>query len=396
MMKRVFILFLVFIYSTSIFAKSLNLEVNATNAILINAVNNTILFEKNAHQQAYPASVTKMFSIWYVIENYSKDLNNYLTASENALKVITPEAKISSKYHLAPYILESDGSNFDLQVNEQLTLKDLLHGMVISSGNDASNVVAENLGSSIEAFMKNLNAFLKQKGCLNTNLSNPHGLHMPNHVTTVYDVAHIMKLALKNPKFLEIFSSKFYVRPKTNKQQKKEIITFNKLLKPGKNYYKYAICSKTGYHSKAKYNLLSVAKKDDRVLIAVVFGCPNNDSRYEDTIKLFETAFLEKKITKKILDQEKIFLAKVQGGRKNLKACLIDDLNIEFYPSEEAQMKAQILWDNLKAPIKKGQKVATIQLITKENELIKKQNIYAKVDVKRTLFFSLKELFIKR
>jgi len=396
-MKRIFVLFAFFFYSTYIFTKPLELEINANNAILMNADNNRVLFEKNAYREAYPASITKTVCIWYVIENFSNYLNNYLTASENALKVISPEAKISSNYHLSPYLLESDGSHFDIQLYEKLTLNDLLHGMVVVSGNDAANVVAENLAGSIEVFMKNLNEYLKQKGCLNTNLCNPHGLHMPNHITTAYDIAYIMKMALKNPKFLEIFSCKFFIRPKTNKLQKKEVITSNKLLKPGKHYYKYAICAKTGYHSRAKYNLLSVAKKDDRTLIAVVFGCPSNDSRYEDTIELFNKAFLEKKITKKIFDKEKLFLAKIEGASKIVKTRMKDDLFIDYYPAEEIEIKAQILWDDLlKAPIKKGQKIACIQIITKENEIIKKQNIYAISDVKRSFLMVLKDLFIKK
>jgi serine-type D-Ala-D-Ala carboxypeptidase (penicillin-binding protein 5/6) len=395
-MRSLLIFLSFFIYSISIFAKPLDLEISASNAILINADNNRVLFEKKAHQKAYPASVTKMITIYYVLENHFKDLNKYLVASENALKVISPETKIYSNYKIAPYLLESDGSSFEVQKDEKLTLNDLLHGMIICSGNDASNVVAENLGGSIENFMKSLNAFLKQKGCLDTNLINPHGLHMPDHVTSVYDVAYIMRLALNNPKFYEIFSCKFYLRPKTNKQQKKELITFNKLLKPGKNYYKYALCGKTGYHSKAKYNLLSVAKKNNRTLIAVVFGCPNNENRYEDTIKLFETAFAEKKIIKKVMDKEKIFLAKIKGGSKNLKATMIEDLIVEYYPSEEGEMKAVIFWDDIKAPITKGQKVATIQLVTDQNEILKKQNLYAAQDVKRTYLTTLKELFVKR
>ena len=124
----------------------------------MNANNNRILFEKNAYKEAYPASITKMVCIWYVIENFSNYLNTSLTASENALKVISPEAKISSNYNLAPYLLESDGSHFDIQLYEKLTLNDLLHGMVVVSGNDASNVIAENLAGSIDLFM--FNAFI--------------------------------------------------------------------------------------------------------------------------------------------------------------------------------------------------------------------------------------------
>lgn len=395
-MRKVFGLLFICSFVTTIIAKPLELELNSNNAILINADNNKILYEKNAHQLAYPASVTKMLSILYVVDNFSQNLSKYYTGSATALKVVSSDSKIASDYKMPAYLLESDGSSFDIQLNERLTLNDLLHGMVICSGNDASNVIAENIGGSIENFMKNLNDYLKKNGCLNTNLCNPHGLHYPSHVTTVYDIAHMMRLGLKNPKFLEIFSCKNYVRPKTNKQPKKEMFTYNKILKSGKHHYKWALCSKTGYHAKAKYNLLTVAKKDDRTLIAVVFGSPTNEGRYEDTKKLFEKAFAEKKVTKTVLEKDNIFNAKVVGGSKNLKASMQEDLTFDYYPSEEGPMKALIVWDNLKAPIKKGEKVGTINLVTNENEILKKQNIYAGIDVKRSMFFALCELFKKK
>jgi len=392
-MKKTFLFF--FFYVTTIFSNPLNIDVSASNAILINADNNRVLFEKNANQRVYPASITKMLVIWYVLENYSENLNKDFIASENALNVVVPEKKISSNYTLAPYVLETDGSHFDLIKGERLSLNDLLHGMMVCSGNDASNVVAESLGGSIAHFMKKINAFLKLKGISDTTLFNPHGLHYPEHKSTAYDISKAAKLALSTPKFLDIFSCKFYVRPKTNKQQKKEIITFNKLLKPGKNYYKYAIGSKTGYHSQARYNLVTVAKNKDRTLIAVVLGCSKNEMRYEDTKKMFQTAFLENKITKHILDKEKIFLAKIEGGAKILKAHLQKDVNVEMYPSEEVPLRAIISWDKIKAPIKKGQRVASLAIKTQQDELLKKVDIYAKEDVRRTFFFTLKELFKK-
>jgi D-alanyl-D-alanine carboxypeptidase (penicillin-binding protein 5/6) len=396
-MKKNFILFSVFFYITFLFSKPLDLEVNAKSAILINADNKRVLFEKNANQKTYPASITKMLISWYVTEKYLNNLNDFLIASETALRVVKPEVKISSNYGLAPYILETDGKSFDILLDEKLTLRDLLYGMLVHSGNDASNVVAENLGSgSIENFMKDVNEYLKFKGCFNTYLCNPHGLHMPDHVSTAYDIALATSFALKNSKFLEIFSCKYCVRPKTNKQTKKEIVTFNKLLRPGKNYYKYAIGAKTGYHAKAKYNMLTVAKKNDRTLVAVVLGCSSEDQRCEDTIRLFETAFEEKKITKKIFDNEKVFLAKINGGAKLLKAGVKNDLYIEYYPAEKTFIRADILWNNIKAPIKKGQKVANILIKTEDNQVLKVESIYALNDVRRTLFFTLKELFKKK
>lgn len=392
-MKILFLFF--FCYISCVFAKPLSVDINAKNAILINAKNNTILFEKKAYQKAYPASLTKIMTICYVLEKHKQDLNKYFKASANALTVVKPEKKIGSNYSLKPYILETDGSHFYMIRGERLTLNDLLHGMMISSGNDASNVVAEGFYGSIETFMQKVNHFLLDLGCRGSFLCNPHGLHVPDQVSTASDISKVMRFAINNQKFLELFGCKFYVRPKTNKQQKKEFVTRNQLLKPGKHYYKYAIGSKTGYHSKAKHNLVSVATKNDRTLIAVVLGCKTVKKKYEDTKKLFDAAFAEKKSTKQILDKNKLFLAKIEGGTKVLKANLKEDLNVDIYPSEKTPLKALVLWDNVKLPIKKGQKVASIAVQTKDNEIIKKQDIYATHNLKKTFFFMLKEFFKK-
>ncbi|NGX33890.1 MAG: D-alanyl-D-alanine carboxypeptidase DacF [Candidatus Anoxychlamydiales bacterium] len=392
-MIKSFICFCFFI--SIVFANPLELDVNAKNAILINVDNGAILFEKEAHNKAYPASLTKVFTLWYILENYKDRLSNTFAASKSALEVVAPEKKIISNYSLKPYILETDGVSFDLIQGEILKLNDLLHGMMLVSGNDAANVAAECISGSVESFMNELDSYIKKNGIEDTFLCNPHGLHMPEHVSTAYDISKMLKLAMNSEDFLKVFTCKFYIRPKTNKQNKKEIVTLSKLLKPSDHFYKYAIGSKTGYHAKAKYNLMSVAKKDDRTLIAVVLGCSNPDVRFEDTKKLFNMAFLEKKEKKIVFDNKKIFQAKIFGSSKILKSKLKKNLFVEYYSSEEDFLNAYVVYDDLKAPIKKDQKVATIEIKTKDGKLIKKENIYAIQNVRRNFFAFLKQLFIK-
>ncbi len=290
-MKRLFFL-LSICFVLSLFSKPLDVQIDAKAAIVINAESNRILFEKNAHEKLCPASITKVASIIYTLDKHSQDLEDYCLASSRAIKVITPEKKRS--YKGPKYVLETDGAHFDLIENEKLKLDTLLHVMMVCSGNDASNVVAESVEGSIEAFIKNLNVFLKGIGCENTNFCNPHGLYVSDHKTTAYDLSLITKYAIQNPKFLDLFSCKYFIRPKTNKQSKKEKITYIQLFKPGKNYYKYAIGGKTGYIAKTEYCLTSLAKKNDRSLIVIVLGCKKNNQRYKDTIKLYEYEFKEK------------------------------------------------------------------------------------------------------
>ncbi|NGX52192.1 MAG: D-alanyl-D-alanine carboxypeptidase DacF [Candidatus Anoxychlamydiales bacterium] len=382
-------------FAVTLCAKPLELDIKARNAILVNADTGAILFEKEAHKKAYPASLTKVFTTSYILENYKDRLSKTIIASKDALDIVVPEKKITSNYSLKPYILETDGVSFDIVKEEELTLETLLHGIMLISACDASNVAAELVSGSVESFMDELNAYIKKKGIKDTYLQNPHGLHMPKQLSTAYDIASMAKLAIKNEDFLKFFTCKFYIRPKTNKQNKKEIVTNNKLLKPTEHFYKYAIGAKTGYHAKAKYNLMSVAKKDDRTLIAVVLGCSNSDVRFEETKKLFNAAFLEKKEKKIIFDNKKIFQAKISGSSKILKSKLRKDLILEYYPSEEDSLNAFVIYADLKAPIKKDQRVAVMEIKSKDGKLIKKENIYATQNVRRNFFTFLKQLFVK-
>ncbi|NGX28893.1 MAG: D-alanyl-D-alanine carboxypeptidase DacF [Candidatus Anoxychlamydiales bacterium] len=388
-------LFLFFLFLLSVgFSKPLELEINAKNAILINAENGAVLFEKKADTQIFPASITKVFSLWYILEKHINDLNSSTLASSHALKVVTPEKKQMNK-SLPPYILETDGTTFNVLENENLKLSDLLYGMMVRSGNDASNMAAEATAGSVETFMENLNIFINEKGCKDTHLCNPHGLHIQDHISTAKDISYMLKQALTTPKFLDYFSTKFYVRPKTNKQAKKELITFNELLKPGKFYYKDVIGAKTGYHGKARYNLVSVANKGDRSLIAVVLGTSNSDNRYLDTIKLFESAFSENKEIKQVMSKDKVFKAKIPKASKILKTKLKEDIDLEYYPAEEGQIKGFIFWDDVKAPIKKGQKVASLVIKTENDEILKEKSLYAQDNIRRSFLVALKEFFIK-
>ena len=257
------VLFIVLV-SFCLYSKPLEIELNAKTAILINVDNNKVLFQKNAEEKIFPASLTKVATLYYFLDKYSQNLNDYYSANFEALRLISPNKKIALNYKVKPYILESDGSSFEIIENEKLKLKDLLFGLMISSGNDAANVICQNLSGSFENFIEDFNKFLKLNGCIDTNFLNPHGLHMPDHMTTAKDLAYLTSNALKNPNFLEFFSCKYFLRPQTNKQSKKEKITYIELFKPGKNYYKYVIGAKTGYTSKAKYNLIALAKKKDR------------------------------------------------------------------------------------------------------------------------------------
>ena len=180
-------------------------------------------------------------------------------------------------------------------------MRTLLEGMMVVSGNDAANVIAQGIGPSIPGFMDELNAHLKQIGCTQTRFLNPHGLHDPNHQTTAYDLALMTAEALKNPVFCEIVSKPRFIRPKTNKQEATALLQSNRLLRPGKYYYSKAIGVKTGYHSKAKSTFVAASKWEGRTLIAVLMGYKERGEMFEDAIQLFEKAFNQPRVQRRYL-----------------------------------------------------------------------------------------------
>ncbi len=387
------LLSLIFIFpSLFLCAKPLDLEVNAKAAILINADNGKVLFEKNADVASFPASTTKIATLMYIVDKKEKDLNRWFKASQEAIRPISPAEKHANYYKYPPYWLETDGTHYDIMPGESLPLISLLYGLMHRSGNDAANVAAEAVCGTINNFMNDLNQYLNEIGCKSTHFCNPHGLHYPEHVTTARDLAIMAKKGIKIPIFKKIFFSRSHIRPKTNKQQRKECVTYNQLVKPGKDYYQFALGGKTGYHAKAGFNLVSVAQKDDRCLISVVLGNKTNQERYKDAIKLFDAAFNEKKVSKILVNKSKMFLAKLNGASSKLKAFLVADLVVEYYASEEEPLKVFIEWQDIKLPIKKGDSVGIIKVMEKD-KVVKSESLVAKDNVNRTMLFAIKEFF---
>ena len=182
------------------------------------------------HEPAYPASLTKIATSIYAYQ-LAQSLDERIVAEPICLKKMNQSKKQQLNYKIEPYLLEPDGTHFWMLPREELSFYDLLCGLLLSSGNDASNVVAHHFGKgSIKAFVDQLNIFLKEIGCKNTHFANPHGLHHPDHYTTAYDLAQMAKFASKLPEIVEIAGKKQYYRPKTNKQNRQRVYQMNRLI----------------------------------------------------------------------------------------------------------------------------------------------------------------------
>lgn len=384
-MRLLSVIFLI-IFSPLI-AKPLALNVSAKSAILMNADTGAILFEKEAHQPCYPASITKIATALYALEKKGQSLDEKATAVHDCLVTVSSQIKLGSLKNHPPYRLESGGSNIGIRVGEVLPLRALLYGLLLSSGNDAANVIAHHISGGVDSFISELNQFLYAKGIRETLFLNPHGLHHPDHQTTAYDMALITKQALKHSFFREIVKTVRYERPHTNKQSQSYLVQTNKLLKPGQHYYPKAIGVKTGFTSEAGYTLVAAAEHEGRTLIAVLLNCPDLNYRYRDAIKLFETAFAEQPIVRTLFAKtDDHFTLEVKGGKSPLEGILREDLKITYFPAEEPHFKTRLCWNDLRLPILQGQEVGRLELMTDKGTILEAKPLYASRNVDKTVW----------
>ncbi len=254
-------------------------EIYSSSAVAIDSETGAILFSKDKDKKVYPASTTKIITAILAIENL--DLETPVTASREAL-----------------YSVPLGSSSIYLKVGETMSVKNLLYGLLIQSGNDAGNVLAEAVAPDIDTFVEMMNEKAKQIGCTNTHFTNTHGFHDDNHYTTASDMAKMMQYCLQNEEFKKIISTKTYTINETNKTLQKRVMTstnkmFNK--KYEDMYYEYIIGGKTGFTDEAQGTFVGYLKKDDKSIIVSVFDGPQdidgNEARFIDTKKLSEYIF---------------------------------------------------------------------------------------------------------
>lgn len=360
------------LFNIPLFAEPLKFEAKGEAAILMNADTGVILFDYQAFTPQYPASTTKVATALYALKLRGDELDIEITAARDSVASLTQEAKRKSNYKVPSYWIEPDSMHIGIKAGEVMTLRTLLEGMLIPSGNDAANVIAQGLAPSIPLFMEQLNAYLKEIGCEKTHFCNPHGLHDPQHVTTAYDLALMAREALKYPLFCEIVAKPRFFRPKTNKQAAVTLLQTNRLIRPGQYYYSKAIGIKTGWHAKAKKAFVAAARADGRTLIAVLLGYKVCETVFEEAKALFEMAFNQPKVQKQFLKSgPQTFTLDLPQSDSILSTYLSEPVSLEYYPAENPQAKCLLYWNSLSLPIEKDQTVAELRLVSSKGETIK-------------------------
>ncbi len=386
-------IFVLLIFCLTLEAKQLDFSIRAEGAILINGKTGAVLFEKNAYHPTYPASTTKIATAIYAINCLKEEgLARRFAASQDCVATISPGAKKQSNYRSPAHWLESDSSHVGIKRGEELAALDLLHAILISSANDASNVLASGISGSISKFMEELNLYFVERGCKQTYFLNPHGLHHPDHTTTPYDLALMAKWGLEIPLFREIVGKSRYICPETNLEFERTFNQTNRLIKRCSHFYRHAIGVKTGTTQAAGKNLVAAAEKDGRLLIAVALGHRGDrGGLYQDVTGLFEEAFNEPMMRCTLIPSGTTSLVKkVPGSRKKLQTMLQEGLYYDFYPAEECPVRATVQWSLPSLPLEKGTPVGRVVVVDCYDQVLQVAPLLAACDLKGTLFHRFK------
>lgn len=247
-------------------------SISSESAIVMEAETGSILYNKDMHMKNYPASITKILTALIALENST--MNEIVTFSRDSV-----------------FEVELNSSRIGIDVGEELTMEQALHGILLASANEVTYAVAEHIGGDIPSFSKLMNDKAKDLGALNSNFANPHGLPDTNHYTSAYDMAVISRAALENENFREITKTRTFVIPPTNIQTEARPLANHHNYINRNIHFEGAIGGKTGWTKVSRYTLVTYAKRDGMTLICVIMDCPTVDQQYTDTSNLLNYAF---------------------------------------------------------------------------------------------------------
>lgn len=368
MMKKILIFIFLLMSIPMVKAEVEDLAPNAKSAIMIEASTGEILFQKNKDEKLAPASMTKMMSMILImeeIENGNLKWDEMITTSERASSM--------------------GGSQIFLKAGEKMSVEDLLKGVAIASGNDAVVALAERIAGSEEAFVKRMNARGKDLGLKNTNFVNATGLTADNHYSSSYDMSLIAKELVKHEKILEFTGTyEDYLRKDTKSPF--WLVNTNRLVR-----FKEGVDGlKTGFTNEAGYCLTATMKKDGMRLITVVMKEETANKRSADTTKMLDYGFNVYMIQSILDEKTTIEKRKVELG-KDLMTEIIPKENITILNKKSDELK-NITYktniDKIVAPVKKGDKVGTIDML-EDNKVISTIDATVKNDIDKASIITI-------
>ena len=362
---KIFVSYLILITSVQS-----NPNINARTGILIDYHSDKILYELDADSQIYPASMTKIMTSIIAFDLLKKNKLNFddmFTVSENAWR-----------------LSQSGYSSMFIMINDQVSVENLLKGIIIASGNDACVALAEGIAGSEENFAEMMNEKASEIGMTSTNFTNSSGINDPDNISTVRDIALMSKHLIKNyPNYYELFKEKTFTWDRTGgepiKQGNRNPLLYKNIGADG---------VKTGYLAVEKYSLASSMKKNNRRLIAVASGFPTKNLRSSESLKLLNWGYRNTNTFEVAKKGETIFeLETWLGKREKLKAISKEDYFVTINKKDISNLKVNLNYKGpIIAPIREGEKVAEI-IVSNKDQIIKTLPLYAAEEINKVNFF---------
>ena len=348
-----------------------NFDVNARTAIVQDYLSGKILFEKDADRQIFPASMTKIMTsiiAFDLLKSGELSLDDKFLVSENAWRL--SQAGYSSMF---------------IMVGDEITVENLLRGIIVSSGNDACIALAEGIAGTEEEFAIMMTEKAREIGMENTNFSNSSGINAPDNLSTVRDILIMSNYLIKNyPNYYDYYKETEFSWERTGgdpiKQGNRNPLLYKNIGVDG---------IKTGYLAYEKYSLASTIKRNERRIIAVGSGFESKNSRSKESLKLL-TYGLTNFDTIKIAKKDEIFdeLDVWQGTQKTVKSYINENVYQTIPKAKKKYLKVSIDYQGpLKAPILKNDIIGKV-IITYKDEQIGEYDLLAFENVKRQNIFS--------
>ena len=349
---------------------------NSRKVIVYDRLSGKKVYGKNENKETAMASTTKIMTAIIVIEN-CKNFNDIVVIPAKAANI--------------------GGSRLKLNVNDKVTVNDLLYGMLLRSGNDAALALALYTGGTIENFAEMMNQKASLLGLLHTHFVTPHGLDDPNHYTTCYELAKITDYALKNDKFSEIVKTKT-ATIKIN-DSPREIKNTNEILCSNIDGV-YGV--KTGFTNNAGRCLVTSIKKNDMDFIIVVIGADSRKYRASDTLKLIQYSFqafhvenIDEKIEEEFSNWQNINQSRIRiykaSNSLHTKLSTYDIHKIAT--SSEVQIEINVL-TNFDSPLYENKKIGTL-IVKNDDDIIEKIDILVANNVNKMNILDYIQLFSK-
>lgn len=341
----------------------------ARSAILLDADTGTIIYEKNSHDKLPPASITKIMTMLLTMEAIDEG-----------------QLQWTDKVRTSEYAASMGGSQIFLEPGEEMTVDEMLKGIAMASGNDASVAVAEKIAGSEEAFVKLMNEKAAELGMKDTHFVNCNGLPAENHYTSAHDIAVMSRELLKYDQITKYTGAyQDYLRKDSEKPF--WLVNTNKLVR----FYTGADGLKTGYTSEAKFCLSATAKRDGLRAVAVVMGAPDTKTRNNEVSRMFDYAFSQYSMHSIYKPGEVLGIVKVQKGTVPEISIQADkDYSVLVKKGVKSpDIRHEIQMDpNLKAPVAAGQVVGKLT-VYQGDRVVKEFELTSPVEVKKAGFWKL-------